>query len=120
MNEGSSVTTVQFLVSANVDRATNDVRNAASSVQSKLPTAAQSPVIQRVDATGNAILTFALEAPAKTMEEQSWLVDNDDRESPSRRKGRFQDRAGWRRGSRDPASARRLQVDGARASPRPR
>ncbi|MCW6513078.1 efflux RND transporter permease subunit [Lichenifustis flavocetrariae] len=77
VSEGTSVTTVQFLISANIDRATNDVRNAVSSVQSKLPAAAEQPVVQRVDSTGNAILTFALDAPNKTIEAQSWLVNND-------------------------------------------
>lgn len=41
----------------------------------RLTAAAQQPVIQRVDTTGSAILTFAIEAPGMTLEEQSWLVD---------------------------------------------
>jgi len=77
VDEGTSTTMVQFLISTNVDRATNDVRNAISSVQAKLPSAAEQPVIQRALSTGGAILTFVVEAPGKSPEELSWFVEND-------------------------------------------
>ena len=43
LNEGSSTTSVQFLISSNIDRATNDMRNAVSSIQAELPPMAQQP-----------------------------------------------------------------------------
>ena len=58
MSEGSSTTTIKFILGTDIDRATNDVRNAVASVQGNLPASAESPVVARVDDTGRRILTF--------------------------------------------------------------
>ncbi|MDB6070040.1 MAG: mdtC 1 [Verrucomicrobiales bacterium] len=77
INDGSSVTTVEFALEKNVQEAVNDVRNAVDSVRSELPTELQEPVISRMTITGGAILTYAVEAPAMDEAELSWFVDND-------------------------------------------
>lgn len=56
VNEGLSITSVEFAIGMDVDRATNDVRDAVMSVRSKLPQAALDPIIQRVEAKGQPIL----------------------------------------------------------------
>ncbi|SEP70248.1 hydrophobic/amphiphilic exporter-1, HAE1 family [Faunimonas pinastri] len=77
VSDGASTTSIQFTLGTNIDRATNDVRNAVSSVESSLPAAANQPIIQRVEATDVAILTYVVEAPGMRPDELSWFVDND-------------------------------------------
>jgi HAE1 family hydrophobic/amphiphilic exporter-1 len=76
ISEGNSTTTVEFAFGTDIDRATNDVRNAVTSVQSQLPAAATSPTVERVEISGNSILTFVVAAPAMSPEQLSWFVDN--------------------------------------------
>lgn len=77
VNEGLSMTRVEFAIGTDIDRATNDVRDAVVSIRSKLPQAALDPMIRRVDATGQAIVTFVVDAPGMAPDELSWLIDND-------------------------------------------
>ena len=77
VNDGVSTTTIEFQLGTNTDRATNDVRNAVTGVRSNLPADIQEPLVQRLDATGAAILTFVAEAPAMSPEQLSRFVDND-------------------------------------------
>ena len=78
VNDGISVTTIEFVLGVDPDRITNDVRNAVSSVRSELPADAQEPVVQRIDvATGGSLLTYVVRAPGLAPEELSWFVDND-------------------------------------------
>lgn len=77
VSEGSSTTTVEFSLETDSDRATNDVRNAVSTVEANLPGGAGTPVVTRVSATGQAVLTFAVESSARSIEELSWFVDDD-------------------------------------------
>ncbi|WP_322419465.1 efflux RND transporter permease subunit [Mesorhizobium huakuii] len=77
ISEGSSVTTVEFTLGIDPETAANDVRNAVSEVQSSLPAAAQSPVVAKMSATGNSVLTYVVEAPSMSPDALSWYVDND-------------------------------------------
>ncbi|WP_287388951.1 efflux RND transporter permease subunit [Mesorhizobium sp.] len=77
ISEGSSVTTVEFTLGTDPETATSDVRNAVSGVQSSLPAAAQAPVVAKVNATGNSVLTFVVEAPTMSPDALSWYIDND-------------------------------------------
>lgn len=77
VNEGISSSNVEFAIGTDIDRATNDVRNAVMSTRSELPQAALDPIIQRVDATGQAVLTFIVDAPTMAPDDLSWFVDND-------------------------------------------
>ncbi|AZN96862.1 efflux RND transporter permease subunit [Mesorhizobium sp. M9A.F.Ca.ET.002.03.1.2] len=77
LSEGSSVTTVEFTLDTDPETAANDVRNAVSGVQSSLPAAAQAPVVAKVNATGNSVLTYVVEAPAMSPDALSWYIDND-------------------------------------------
>ena len=77
VNEGLSTTNVEFALRTDIDRATEDVRNAVASVRSNLPADVLEPLVQRVDATGQAVLTFIVAAPHMDPDNLSWFIDND-------------------------------------------
>ncbi|MCB4767195.1 efflux RND transporter permease subunit [Ancylobacter sp. Lp-2] len=76
ITEGASVTTVEFQLETQVDRAVNDVRDAVTGIRSELPQDIEEPLIQRVDVEGMAIVTYAASAPQMTPDELSWFVDD--------------------------------------------
>jgi len=75
--DGMSVTYIEFEVGADLERATNDVRNAVGRSRSLLPGDIPEPVVQRIDATGNPLITYVVRAPGLNPEQVSWFVDND-------------------------------------------
>ena len=77
VNEGMSLTSVEFALGTDIDRATNDVRDAVMSIRSQMPRSALDPVVQRVEATGQAVLTFVVDAPTMAPDDLSWFIDND-------------------------------------------
>lgn len=77
VNEGSSSTSVEFAIGTDIDRATDDVRNAVSSIRSSLPQDVLEPVVRRVDNTGQPILTYVVDAPGMQPDDLSWFIDND-------------------------------------------
>ena len=54
----------------------NDVKDAVERIRSDLPATADEPIVSRIDVEGQAILTYAVSAPAMTIEELSWFVDD--------------------------------------------
>lgn len=76
VTDGQSVSTVEFRLEVEQDRAVNDVKDAISRIRTDLPRTIDEPIIQRIDATGLPIVTYAAVAPAKTAEELSWFVDD--------------------------------------------
>jgi multidrug efflux pump subunit AcrB len=76
ITDGVSVTTIQFRLEVNTDRALNDVKDAVTRVRSRLPQNINEPLIQRVDIVGLPIVTYAAVSPGKTPEQLSWYVDD--------------------------------------------
>ena len=76
ITEGNSQTTVEFRLEVDTQTAVTDVKDAVERIQSDLPATADDPVINRIDVEGQAILTYAVSAPAMTPEELSWFVDD--------------------------------------------
>jgi multidrug efflux pump subunit AcrB len=76
IREGTSSTFVQFAIGTPTDRAVNDVRDAVANIRSDLPDGILEPQIQRVDITGDPIVTVSAQANDMTLEELSWFVDN--------------------------------------------
>lgn len=74
--EGVSLTTIEFALETNIDRAVNDTRDAVAKVRSQLPTTIEEPVIQRSEDDGEAILVYSIEAPELSEEALSWFVDD--------------------------------------------
>ncbi|GAA0617466.1 efflux RND transporter permease subunit [Brevundimonas kwangchunensis] len=77
VSDGVSSTTIEFELGTDTERATNDVRNAMSGVRASLPQDMQEPTVQRIDITGDALITYVVRSPTMTPEEISWFVDNE-------------------------------------------
>ena len=76
ITEGASVTTIQFHLEVNQDRAVNDVKDAIARIRSELPRTIEEPIITRVQVEGLPIVTYAARAPGMTPEQLSWFVDD--------------------------------------------
>jgi multidrug efflux pump subunit AcrB len=76
ITDGLSLTTIQFALETNTDRALNDVKDAVTRVRANLPQNVNEPLIQRVDVIGLPIVTYAALSPGKTPEQLSYFVDD--------------------------------------------
>ncbi len=76
ITEGSSLTIVEFRLETDTQTAVNDVKDSIERIRADLPATAEAPVVNRIDVEGQAIVTYAVSAPAKTIEELSWFVDD--------------------------------------------
>src|SRR6202041_2832617 len=76
ITDGLSLTTIQFPLETNTDRALNDVKDAVTRVRANLPQNVNEPLIQRVDVIGLPIVTYAAISPGKTPEQLSYFVDD--------------------------------------------
>ena len=77
ITDGVSSTSIEFELGTDTERATNDVRNAMSGLRADLPQDMQEPSVQRIDITGDALITWVVSSETMTPEEISWFVDND-------------------------------------------
>jgi len=76
ITEGSSVTTVEFRLEIDPDRALNDVKDAVQRIRTDLPRTIEEPVVTRVEIEGLPVVSYAARAPAMTPEQLSWFVDD--------------------------------------------
>ncbi|MDQ8699834.1 efflux RND transporter permease subunit [Hyphomicrobium sp. LHD-15] len=76
VNEGASVSTIEFRLEIDPDRALNDVKDAVQRIRTDLPRTIEEPVVTRVEIEGLPVVTYAARAPAMTPEELSWFVDD--------------------------------------------
>jgi hydrophobic/amphiphilic exporter-1 (mainly G- bacteria), HAE1 family len=76
LTDGTATTAVEFRLEVNTDRALNDVKDAIAKIRADLPRNVDEPIINRIDVEGQSILTFAVSAPGKTLEQLSWFVDD--------------------------------------------
>lgn len=75
VNDGTSTTIINFLLGTDIDRATNDVRDAIARIRQDLPSGIQEPIVRRLEFEGGAILTYAVNSDQRSVEELSDLVD---------------------------------------------
>jgi len=75
VTEGSSLTTVEFTLETDIDRAANDTRDAVAAIRGQLPAAAEEPRVQRDDG-GEPLLIYGVEAPEMSAEELSAFIDD--------------------------------------------
>ncbi len=75
VNDGNSTTVVNFLLGSNTDRATNDVRNAVAQIRQDLPQDINEPIVQRLEFAGGPIMTYAVTSERESVEDLSYLVD---------------------------------------------
>lgn len=76
ITEGLSVTTIEFRLEVDADRALNDVKDAVARIRSDLPRTIDEPIVQRIEIEGLPIVTYSVSDPTKTLEELSWFVDD--------------------------------------------
>ena len=57
VSDGYSTTIIEFELGTDVERATNDVRNAMAGLRGDLPQDMQEPTVQRIDITGDSLIT---------------------------------------------------------------
>ncbi len=78
VNESASTTLVTFQLDVDLEKATNDVRNAVAGIRGNLPGDIQDPIVSRVEnAQGQALLSYIIRADNMNPEQLSWYVDND-------------------------------------------
>jgi HAE1 family hydrophobic/amphiphilic exporter-1 len=77
VNDGVSTTAIEFQLGMDLEKATNDVRNAVSSTRQSLPADVQEPIVQRIEFTDQPMVSFVIRAPSMNAEQLSWFVDND-------------------------------------------
>lgn len=76
-NQGSSVITVEFNLSKNIDEAANDVRDKVSQAVSNLPKDINGlPVVAKADANADAILSMTLQSDTRSQMEVSDYGEN--------------------------------------------
>jgi hydrophobe/amphiphile efflux-1 (HAE1) family protein len=76
LTDGQSTTIVEFRLEVNTDRALNDVKDAIAKIRADLPRNIDEPIIERLDVENQPIMTVAVAAPAMTLEQLSWFVDD--------------------------------------------
>lgn len=77
VTEGVSTTAIEFTLGIDSDRAVNDVRDAITRIRQDLPADILEPNVSRVDISGGAFSTYIVSNPQLSVEELSWLVDNE-------------------------------------------
>ena len=75
--DGQSSTFLEFKVGYNTDRAVNDVRDAVARVRPDLPNDIYEPRVSRQDVAGGEILTYNISSPNRSIQDLSWLIDNE-------------------------------------------
>jgi HAE1 family hydrophobic/amphiphilic exporter-1 len=76
VNDSVSTTSITFNLGVDLEKATNDVRNAVAGVRQDLPADVQEPIVQRIEFSRIPIVTYVVRAPGMNPEELSWFVDN--------------------------------------------
>jgi multidrug efflux pump subunit AcrB len=76
VNDGSSTTAIEFRMEVPSDKAVQDTKDAIDRIRGDLPGGVEVPTVTKLDVEGQAIMTFAVSAPNKTIEEISWFVDD--------------------------------------------
>ncbi|CAN5713794.1 efflux RND transporter permease subunit [soil metagenome] len=76
VQDGLSLTTVEFVLEKPVIDAMDDVRNAVSTVRGELPGEVKDPIISKVEFSGVPFLVYTVGSGKLDEEGLSWLVDN--------------------------------------------
>ncbi|HEU0043125.1 efflux RND transporter permease subunit [Sphingomonas sp.] len=73
---GASVTTINFEIGEDQQRAKDEVESAIDQIRATLPREIDEPIIERVDIESQPILTYAVEAPGMSVPDLSWFIDD--------------------------------------------
>ncbi|MFZ5670384.1 MAG: efflux RND transporter permease subunit [Pseudomonadota bacterium] len=77
IGDGVTTTAVEFEIGTDLERATNDVRNAVASIRADLPQDIPEPIVQRIDISGQPLITYVVRSGSLNPEQLSWFVEND-------------------------------------------
>ncbi len=73
---GASTTIIQFKIGTNLQKAKDDVEQRVNQVRNQLPASIQPPLVNSLDFTGGALMTFAVSHPTMSEAELSWFIDD--------------------------------------------
>lgn len=73
---GASTTIIQFEIGADLQKAKDDVEQRVNQVRTQLPATIQPPLVQALDFTGGALMTFAVSHPTMSATDLSWFIDD--------------------------------------------
>ncbi|MCU0911081.1 MAG: efflux RND transporter permease subunit [Rhodobacteraceae bacterium] len=76
VTDGVSTTAVEFRMEVPTDEAVQDVKDAIDQIVGDLPGGIEAPVVTSIDVEGQAIMTFAVASPDRSIEELSWFVED--------------------------------------------
>ncbi|MFZ6751248.1 efflux RND transporter permease subunit [Undibacterium sp. Ren11W] len=76
VQDGLSITTIEFVMEKPVNEAVDDVRNAVSTVRAELPGDTKDPIISKIEFSGVPFLVYTVASGKLDEEGLSWLVDN--------------------------------------------
>ncbi|WP_324699436.1 efflux RND transporter permease subunit [Novosphingobium sp. RL4] len=74
---GASVTSLEFELGSDLQKATDDVRTTVERTRVELPTGIDPPTVQRVDLDSAPIVTYAVSAPGMSDTQLAWFIDNE-------------------------------------------
>jgi hydrophobe/amphiphile efflux-1 (HAE1) family protein len=75
ISQGVSQTFIEFQFGYDIQVAMDDVRDAVARIRSDLPIDANEPVIQRLNTTGNPVISYSVASDNMSDTELSWFVD---------------------------------------------
>jgi len=73
---GASTTIIQFEIGTDLQKAKDDVEQRVNQVRTELPATIQPPLVQALDFTGGALMTFAVSHPAMSATDLSWFISD--------------------------------------------
>jgi multidrug efflux pump subunit AcrB len=76
INEGLSVTRIEFELGSDLNDALDQVRDAVSRVRTELPSDIDEPQVARINLNGPTLLAYVVEYPRLSVDELSWFVDD--------------------------------------------
>lgn len=76
VNQGVSVTSIQFEMGEDLQKKTDEVRSAIDGIRAQLPRDIDEPIIKRVEVDSAPILTYAVDSPGMNDADLSWFVDD--------------------------------------------
>jgi HAE1 family hydrophobic/amphiphilic exporter-1 len=76
VSRGVSTTTIEFPLTEDIQKMTDDVRTRVEQTRVQLPRDIDPPRVQRIDIDSEAILNYAVSAPSMSDVELSWFIDD--------------------------------------------
>ena len=73
---GASTTIIQFEIGTDLQKAKDDVEQRVNQVRTELPATIQPPLVQALDFSGGALMTFAVSHPTMSATDLSWFIDD--------------------------------------------